>query len=114
MTREWRVAPEKRRAVVEQYQQGLPLREVAASVGVNYKTARRALDDAGVQVRGMRSGAASAIHRQRSAAARWYGWHADWVEQQMNLGRSVDDIAKEAGFSPDLLRRQLARSQASA
>jgi transposase-like protein len=114
MAREWRVPPEKRHAVVEQYQQGLSLREVAASVGVNYKTARKALEDAGIEVRGMRPGAASSIHRQRSAVARWYGWHADWVEQQLDQGCSVEDIAKEAGFPPDLLRRQLARSQASA
>ena len=110
MARDWRVPAEKRQAVVEQYKQGLPLREVAESVGVNYKTARRALADAGVSVRGMRSGAASSIHRQRSSVARWYGWHSEWVEQELAAGRSVEDIAKEAGIAPDLLARKLAQT----
>jgi transposase-like protein len=108
VSRQWRIAPEQRQVIAQRYSEGYALREVAAEVGVNYKTARRVVQDAGMPVRGGRPGSASKLHRQRSAVARWYGWHAEQVDAELEAGRTVEEIAKEAGLSPSLLRARIA------
>jgi transposase-like protein len=108
LTRQWRIAAETREAIVRMYtREGVSIQEVADRVGVNYKTAKRALVDAGVQIRGSRPGVASALNRERSSVARWYGWHADRVAAELAKGRTVEDIAEEAGINASLLAAHL-------